>query len=76
MSRHDILSLIGECRDESSLDKQIELLHQINQSLPDPLQIKIPSLLTNDYVNRALDNIEDTVRYREGGQFLFVFDTT
>ena len=59
LSRDNLLDLVHQCRNEQSLDLQINLLFRINESLPDSLGIKIPSLITNDYVSRALDIIED-----------------
>ena len=58
---NQITSLIARCRDQSDVDKQILILHTINSALPKSLQLKMPSLLTNDYVSRALDIIEDRI---------------
>ena len=58
-SHNNFLELIQQCRAETNLDIQINILYRINESLPDSVRIKIPSLLTNDYVSRALDIIED-----------------
>lgn len=59
-SYHHISSLIRKCRyDETDVDRQAELLKQINAALPKSLRIKLPSLITDDYVARALDLIED-----------------
>lgn len=55
----ELRTLIDACRSESDLDIQVAVLHRINQGLPEPLQLKMPSFLTNDYVSRALDMIED-----------------
>jgi hypothetical protein len=49
------------CRYQNDVDKQIRILHVINSALPKPLQLQMPSLLTNDYVGRALDIIEDRI---------------
>ena len=49
------------CRHQSDVDKQILLLHKINSALPKSLQLQVPSLLTNDYVSRALDIIEERI---------------
>ena len=54
-------SLIARCRYQSDVDKQIRILHAINSSLPKSLRLQMPSLLTNDYVSRALDIIEDRI---------------
>ena len=43
------------------VDKQILILNAINFSLPKSLRLKIPSLITNDYIGRALDIIEDRI---------------
>lgn len=58
-SSHNLLDLVHQCRDELNLDAQINILYKINESLPESSRIKIPSLLTNDYLSRALDIIED-----------------
>ena len=56
---NQITSLIAACRYQSNVDKQILMLHAINSAIPKSLQLQMPSLLTNDYVSRALDIIED-----------------
>ncbi len=58
-----ILSLIRKCRYEEHdcIDRQIELLNQINSALPKRLRINLPSLITNDYVDKALDIIEERI---------------
>lgn len=55
----DLRNLIDACRSESDLDRQVAVLNRINRGLPEPMQLKMPSFLTNDYVTRALDMIED-----------------
>ena len=54
----EVIDLINKCRDESEIDKRVEILHEINLELPLSKQIRIPSLITNDYVSRALDIAE------------------
>ena len=61
MILNQITSLITKCRYQRDVDKQILILNAINFSLPKSLQLKIPSLITNDYVGRALDLIEDRI---------------
>jgi hypothetical protein len=61
MTSNQVTSLIALCRDQSDVDKQIRMLHAINSGLPKSLRLQMPSLLTNDYVSRALDIIEDRV---------------
>jgi len=58
---NQIISLIARCRYQSDVDEQIRTLHAINSALPKSLRLQMPSLLTNDYVSRALDIIEDRV---------------
>ncbi len=58
---NQITSLIAKCRYQSDVDKQIRILNAINSALPKSLRLQMPSLLTNDYVSRALDIIEDRI---------------
>lgn len=52
---------IAKCRQQSHLDKQIHILYAINSALPKSIQLQMSSLLTNDYINRALDTPEDRI---------------
>jgi hypothetical protein len=45
---NQMTSLIATCRNK-------------NDALPQSLRLQMPSLLTNDYVSRALDIIEDRI---------------
>jgi hypothetical protein len=56
-----ILELIEECRNEPDIDKRIEILFAINSILPQSQQLKIPSLITNDYINVVLYRIQETL---------------
>ena len=58
---HYLSSLIQKCKYENDVDRQIELLKQINSALPKSIRIEFPSLITNDYVSKALDIIEERV---------------
>ena len=53
--------LIIKCRYERDVDNQISLLKQINEKLPRGKRIKLPTLMTDDYVSRALDIIEERI---------------
>lgn len=55
----NVAALIEECKNESDIDRKIEILYSINSMLPKSQQLKIPSLITNDYVNLALYRIEE-----------------
>ena len=59
--RRIIMRLIDECKNERDVDTRTEILHQINAMLPQALQIRIPSLITNDYINTALYRIEESL---------------
>jgi hypothetical protein len=58
-NRMNVSALIEECKNESDIDRKIEILYSINSMLPKNQQLKIPSLITNDYVNLALYRIEE-----------------
>jgi hypothetical protein len=58
---NQITPIIALCRYQSDVDEQIRILHAINSALPESLRLQMPSLLTNDYVSRALDIIEDRI---------------
>jgi hypothetical protein len=62
---HHLASLIKKCRyEEKDVDRQIELLQQINRALPESIRIKLPSLITNDYIDKALNVIEENLLQR------------
>ena len=54
--------LIKKCNEEFELDKRIQILQQINSILPQTLQLKIPSLITDDYIDMALYRIEEKIQ--------------
>jgi hypothetical protein len=58
--QHIIQQLIEGCNNEHNLDKRIEILYHINSTLLKEHQLKIPSLITNAYINTALYRIEET----------------
>jgi hypothetical protein len=57
--------LIKKCNEELDLDKRIQILQQINSILPQTLQLKIPSLITDDYINTALYRIEEKIQTKD-----------
>jgi hypothetical protein len=57
---HLIMQLIEDCNNEHNIDKKIEMLYRINSILAKQHQLKIPSLITNAYINTALYRIEET----------------
>jgi hypothetical protein len=55
-----IPQLIEDCNSEHNIDKRIEILYHINSILTKQhQQLKIPSLITNAYINTALYRIEE-----------------
>jgi predicted DNA-binding protein (UPF0278 family) len=59
--RGSVMKLVEECKGELNIDRKIEMLYAINSMLPKSQQLKIPSLITNDYVYHALYRIEETL---------------
>ncbi|HEY7081551.1 MAG TPA: hypothetical protein VH500_17800 [Nitrososphaeraceae archaeon] len=55
-----ITQLIENCSEEHNIDKRIEILYHINSILAKQHQLKIPSLVTNAYIDTALYRIEET----------------
>lgn len=41
------------------VDKQFALLQKINSSLPKASRVRMPSLITDDYIRTALDTIDE-----------------
>ncbi len=54
-----LMELIEKCKNEFDIDRRIEILYIINSKLPKNVQLKIPSLITNDYIDLALYKIEE-----------------
>jgi hypothetical protein len=60
----NLVSLIQECRNEHDVDRQIQILENINIKLPKSRHLKLPSIITNDYVHKALDIVEESIGER------------
>jgi len=58
---YDIISLIQKCRNEPEPDRQLKILLVINAMLPPPKRLHVPSFLTDDYISRALHEIEKAI---------------
>ena len=59
------LELVHSCLETSEIDKKVEILERINRLLPLESMIKLPAFITNDYIDRALDLLEE--RLNSGG---------
>jgi hypothetical protein len=61
IKKESLGQLIVRCRYERNVDDQVSLLIKINANLPKRNRLRIPSLITDDYISRALDMIEERV---------------
>ena len=43
----------------SDIDKRVEILQRINRLLVAECMIKLPAFITNDYIDRTLDLLEE-----------------
>ena len=59
-SRHT-LNLVSSIRREPNTEKRLRMVQKLNESLPEDIKIQMPSLITNAYVRRALDMIEERI---------------
>jgi hypothetical protein len=53
------LELVQICIETSDIDKRVEILQRINRLLPVDRIIKLPAFITNDYIDRVLDLLEE-----------------
>ena len=56
-----LLEQISNIRWEPDTEKRLNMLQVLNDSLPEGMRVEMPSLITNAYVRRALDLIEDRI---------------
>lgn len=56
-----LLNHISIIREERDTQKRLDMLLNLNDSLPPNLRIQMPSLITNAYVRHALDMIQEKV---------------
>ena len=56
--RSIITKLIEECYNESDIDNKVHILYKINSALPKMCRINIPSLITDDYIDTAMFQVE------------------
>jgi hypothetical protein len=57
----EMLNQISIIRAERNTEKRLSMLQKLNDSLPENIRVTMPSLITNAYVRRALDIIEERV---------------
>ena len=58
-----ITKLVEDCYNESDIDNKVQILFKINSLLPKTCRINIPSLITDDYIDTALFQIEKSVHW-------------
>jgi hypothetical protein len=58
-SSQDIIDRISAIRGERDVEKRLGKLQKLNESLPEAIRLELPSLITNAYVRKALDIIEE-----------------
>lgn len=50
---------VSMIREENSIDEKVKLLEDLNRLLPEGTRLSIPSLITNDYVSKAVSTVEE-----------------
>ena len=60
-SSEEIIKSVSAIRGERNVEKRMRMLQDLNESLPGKVRIEMPSLITNAYVRRALDIIEERI---------------
>jgi hypothetical protein len=46
-----IIQMVKRCRESKNMEERVQLLQSINRLLPMDYEIKIPSCVTNDYID-------------------------
>lgn len=58
----DLISLIKRCKETAEdMNRRIDILQSINRLLPIGYEIKLPSFITNDYIDRVLLVLEEKI---------------
>jgi hypothetical protein len=56
--------LVKACIETSDIDKRVGILQRINRLLPVECMVKLPAFITNDYIDRTLDLLEERLNSR------------
>ena len=62
------LELIHSCIETHEIDKRVEILQNLNRLLPADSMIKLPAFITNDYIDRTLDLLEERLNSRDNSK--------
>lgn len=49
--------LVWACREEKDMDRKVELYHMIREALSYPPELPAPAMITDDFIDSALDSI-------------------
>lgn len=60
-STQEMLDQIFAIRAERNTETRLMMLQKFNDSLPENIRLQMPSLITNAYVRRAFDMIEERI---------------
>jgi hypothetical protein len=62
LQKTELQQLVHDCYEQKEINMKIETLYKIDSMLPKLLQLKkIPSLLTDDYIDNLLYKIEQNL---------------
>ena len=59
MTGTELNSLIEKCKSTKEIDDKIAILFRINECLPKSQRLRIPSLISWDYVSKALETVQE-----------------
>ena len=57
------LELVQTCIETADFDQRVEILQRINRLLPVESRIKLPTFVTNDYINKTLDLLDERLNF-------------
>ena len=61
MTGTELHSLIEKCKSMKEIDDKIAILFRINECLPKSQRLRIPSLISWDYVSTALETVQERI---------------
>ena len=62
LQKTELQQLVHDCYEQKDMNMKIEILYKINSMLPESLRLKkIPSLLTDAYIDNLLYKIEQNL---------------
>lgn len=58
-NRADLLELIRKCQETKEIDKRAVMLQYLNRLLPLEYKIRLPYLITNNWIDNCLYSLEE-----------------